>query len=115
MLLRSVGIFSSPAVSRFYLNHKFVKLNGKNININSVFFKKGDIISFTDLIKKNIKMEMLQLKTIQNYNKKFLIFQEKFSFFLPYFIEVNWDTRSEERSVGKECVSTCRSRWSPYN
>src|SRR3546814_15400879 len=21
--------------------------------------------------------------------------------------------RSEERSVGKECVSTCRSRWSP--
>src|SRR3546814_15695274 len=22
--------------------------------------------------------------------------------------------RSEERGVGKECVSTCRSRWSPY-
>src|SRR3546814_11387319 len=35
-----------------------------------------------------------------------------------------WDTqikneptlqRSEERRVGKECVSTCRSRWSPYH
>src|SRR3546814_20530048 len=25
------------------------------------------------------------------------------------------DPRSEERRVGKECVSTCRSRWSPYN
>src|SRR3546814_14027004 len=24
------------------------------------------------------------------------------------------DDRSEERRVGKECVSTCRSRWSPY-
>src|SRR3546814_14484898 len=24
------------------------------------------------------------------------------------------DWRSEERRVGKECVSTCRSRWSPY-
>src|SRR3546814_15774332 len=24
------------------------------------------------------------------------------------------DGRSEERRVGKECVSTCRSRWSPY-
>src|SRR3546814_13169664 len=24
-------------------------------------------------------------------------------------------TRSEERRVGKECVSTCRSRWSPDN
>src|SRR3546814_16509207 len=29
-----------------------------------------------------------------------------------------WDwnmERSEERRVGKECVSTCRSRWSPYH
>src|SRR3546814_3367218 len=28
-----------------------------------------------------------------------------------------WDPapRSEERRVGKECVSTCRSRWSPYH
>ena len=23
--------------------------------------------------------------------------------------------RSEERRVGKECQSTCRSRWSPYH
>src|SRR3546814_14094190 len=23
--------------------------------------------------------------------------------------------RSEERRVGQECVSTCRSRWSPYH
>src|SRR3546814_3396956 len=26
-----------------------------------------------------------------------------------------WMKRSEERRVGKECVSTCRSRWSPYH
>src|SRR3546814_19350398 len=26
-----------------------------------------------------------------------------------------WDKRSEERRVGKECVSTCRYRWSPYH
>src|SRR3546814_17994909 len=25
------------------------------------------------------------------------------------------EERSEERRVGKECVSTCRSRWSPYD
>src|SRR3546814_5182876 len=25
------------------------------------------------------------------------------------------DRRSEERRVGKECVSTCRSRWSPHH
>src|SRR3546814_12856361 len=27
----------------------------------------------------------------------------------------NINSRSEERRVGKECVSTCRSRWSPYH
>src|SRR3546814_10992860 len=25
------------------------------------------------------------------------------------------EERSEERRVGKECVSTCRSRWAPYH
>src|SRR3546814_4201639 len=33
--------------------------------------------------------------------------------FRPEFI--NRIDRSEERRVGKECVSTCRSRWSPYH
>src|SRR3546814_13807550 len=28
--------------------------------------------------------------------------------------ELGCQLRSEERRVGKECVSTCRSRWSPY-
>src|SRR3546814_14155354 len=28
---------------------------------------------------------------------------------------VKTDFISEERRVGKECVSTCRSRWSPYH
>src|SRR3546814_19184220 len=31
----------------------------------------------------------------------------------PDFVLVR--IRSEERRVGKECVSTCRSRWSPYH
>src|SRR3546814_20326692 len=26
-----------------------------------------------------------------------------------------WSSRSEERRVGKECVSTCRSRWQPHH
>src|SRR3546814_12539790 len=30
-------------------------------------------------------------------------------------IVVDQAGRSEERRVGKECVSTCRSRWSPYH
>src|SRR3546814_4187217 len=31
----------------------------------------------------------------------------------PFFDDI--PGRSEERRVGKECVSTCRSRWSPYH
>src|SRR3546814_8578059 len=40
---------------------------------------------------------------------------------LPQTPNIRWrhkartDHRSEERRVGKECVSTCRSRWSPYH
>src|SRR3546814_14450929 len=29
--------------------------------------------------------------------------------------DANMRSRSDERRVGKECVSTCRSRWSPYH
>src|SRR3546814_13540296 len=36
--------------------------------------------------------------------------------FAVIFIDAHVDAagRSEERRVGKECGSTCRSRWSPY-
>src|SRR3546814_10862892 len=34
----------------------------------------------------------------------------------PHAAEIVADMlRSEERRVGKECVRTCRSRWSPYH
>src|SRR3546814_2814841 len=35
---------------------------------------------------------------------------------MPYpDLSEDYSQRSEERRVGKECVSTCRSRWSPYH
>src|SRR3546814_15403846 len=52
----------------------------------------------------------------------FLLWQSAYSEF--YFTEIDWPdfrkidflrARSEERRVGKECVSTCRSRWAPYH
>src|SRR3546814_2121064 len=33
----------------------------------------------------------------------------------PGIVTAIVDSRSEERRVGKECVRTCRSRWSPYH
>src|SRR3546814_15522399 len=34
---------------------------------------------------------------------------------LPDLVPMTEGDRSEERRVGKECVSTCRSRWSQYH
>src|SRR3546814_12282125 len=34
---------------------------------------------------------------------------------LAFSSGLNTEVRSEERRVGKQCVSTCRSRWSPYH
>src|SRR3546814_16207934 len=33
----------------------------------------------------------------------------------PRLVYCSISGRSEDRRVGKECVSTCRSRWSPYH
>src|SRR3546814_12441986 len=41
-----------------------------------------------------------------------LVFAKSFCTACPHRWRV---ARSEERRVGKECVSTCRSRWSPYH
>src|SRR3546814_14563512 len=35
--------------------------------------------------------------------------------FIAFHQQSHVPGRSEERRVGKECVSTCRSRWSPYH
>src|SRR3546814_4225913 len=35
--------------------------------------------------------------------------------FMMCRIQLTKNQRSEESRVGKECVSTCRSRWSPYH
>src|SRR3546814_11875063 len=37
------------------------------------------------------------------------------AFVLAEIDQVSYVHRSEERRVGKECVSTCRYRWSPYH
>src|SRR3546814_18644401 len=51
----------------------------------------------------------------QNDREKWLMLDGSFITNLPDVWALNQKYRSEERRVGKECVSTCRSRWSPYH
>src|SRR3546814_16594860 len=45
-----------------------------------------------------------------------LVMEETFGPIVPVVrVPDDDEARSEERRVGKECVSTCRSRWSPYH
>src|SRR3546814_8995010 len=55
------------------------------------------------------------LAQIQNCTAAFLcnLLQRRIQ--LRAAIAAQREQRSEERRVGKECVSTCRSRWSPYH
>src|SRR3546814_16936630 len=45
-------------------------------------------------------------------NRGFLNAVEYLDAGITYEFRGGWAVRSEERRVGKECVSTCRSRWS---
>src|SRR3546814_13152758 len=47
------------------------------------------------------------------HREVYAIWQEKLQDLKPVLYPGS--DRSEERSVGTECVSTCRSRWSPYH
>src|SRR3546814_17267467 len=51
------------------------------------------------IYRKTICSAMLTVSTNLSFNDKFFL---------------SSSSRSEERRVGKECVSTCRYRWSPY-
>ena len=41
--------------------------------------------------------------------------KDQFSEKWIYTSKLFYKNRSEERRVGKECASKCRSRWSPYH
>src|SRR3546814_20420745 len=46
-----------------------------------------------------------QVATLEQQRNRLLLDRRGYGIFL----------RSEERRVGEECVSTCKSRWSPYH
>src|SRR3546814_12361258 len=90
-------------------------------NVNGITLDEdGDVVHFTGLLmttdgritkllgRKDKRPEKLDWRT--DMHGKVM---------LPGFVDAHGHImdlgRSEERRVGKECVSKCRSRWSPYH
>src|SRR3546814_10997335 len=53
---------------------------------------------------------------LRDGNRRVKVANEGYTFGIEAFARARqFSVRSDERRVGKECVSKCRSRWSPYN
>ena len=71
-----------------------------------------DYLSDLPSYKRKVWQEMKRLNPA-NYEERQLEDFSKYVFGMSY--QTLKDVRSEERRVGKECASMCRSRWSPYH
>src|SRR3546814_4737901 len=83
---------------------------------SSVMYKKNNIVQNGGYSENAHHFEdhILWLKILQQ-GKAFNLSQPLIKVRLnPESITID-EKRSEERRVGKECVSTCRSRWSTYH
>ena len=70
--------------------------------------KKRWLISSSEPVEHNTQ-------ATPDWTLKFLLLSITLVFYLSTIINQAKTLRSEERRVGKECQSTCRSRWSPYH
>src|SRR3546814_13945255 len=76
--------------------------------------KNPHVVLLLDEIEKahpdvfNILLQIMDYGKLTDHNGKNVDFRN-------IVLIMTTNARSEERRVGKECVSTCGSRWSPYH
>src|SRR3546814_14314747 len=96
-----------PNECMFFINADFKALmwesRGVLPNYRDWLFQQADLTSTYEYHKRFL--QLLQADAPGIWNLK----QPSHGLWLETIL------RSEERRVGKECVSTCRSRWSPYH
>src|SRR3546814_12933529 len=106
------------------LTHSFPSRRSSDLLLNAVGMSM--MVSAVDFITLYIGLELSSLSSyvlaaiLRSDQKsaeaglKYFVLGALASGILLYGISLLYG-RSEERRVGKECVSTCRSRWSPYH
>src|SRR3546814_16774618 len=73
--------------------------------------ERGTLVTETKVLKRKVS----KTRDILGSSEAILRIKETIERVAPTDARVLVTGRSEERRVGKECVSTCRSRWSPYH
>jgi ribosomal protein S4 len=124
VLLWRAGFFPSPAVARFFINHKNISINGKPVNLTNTILKGGEIVTISEKIRNLIETRYLKVRSTpnsyylfvnrylkRNYKgkkkklyKKFYAKWEKIKysafydkgplFVFPFYLEINWDLLS---------------------
>src|SRR3546814_19396626 len=105
--------YQSPATGGNYLRSEIDEFRVESRNaIYSNFW----VASYDGISRCNKLLAELEQSTVHWSNEALKHRSEGEASFLRalYYFNLVRQFRSEERRVGKECVSTCSSRWSPY-
>ena len=112
-----VSLTDEKALTDFVLNSIIVKVDGKFVAVaeSKYDFSDGHTFDFQqvfhDINGEKIELQSLLLAKLKPDHRQFLTIWRNDG--AKSFSQVL--SRSEERRVGKECRSLCRSRWSPYH
>src|SRR3546814_15781524 len=93
-------------------------INASLVLANTALLKgdKAGLVTFSDKIGNVVRAgrQRTHLNTILEvlYNQRTRFLEPNYELL---YVTLRKQIRSEERRVGKECDSTCRSRWSPYH
>src|SRR3546814_20059910 len=82
---------------------------------NAIKRREGDIIRALDADFRKPEPEVRLTELFPVYQEISHARRNLKSWSKPHSVRGSLGMRSEERRVGKECVSPCRSRWSPYH
>src|SRR3546814_8809265 len=131
-LVTGVQTCALPILKRFFEKAKELNVNSGRIGDNELWVRYADEMGFLNIAgsysgagatedrvfesnKRNFTPKIIQLRNHAS-TAIYTLANEINWGRNPNFIRLeteNYELRSEEQRVGKECVSTCRSRWSP--
>src|SRR3546814_11912929 len=104
-------------LGKFIGSREFIRLEGRYLRYRTLDISKCFYNVYSHTITWAVKDKLLakEFKSAYSFEAQFDKLMQRANYNETNGIVVGPDFRSEERRVGKECVSTCTSRWSQYH